>query len=773
MTRSFALSLKTRALILAIFTILIQIAALGFSLYSSQRIRELTQVLATKEEVSARLNTLNAQHLQIMQKINDGLIDALLQNADSSFGAMRDLTDAHYTELTSLSETARIQAHTFTPQQLLAIQSVDLDIVHFITLAHALISDIRNQDLIRNKKELRSFNVQLDGLAVRIETNLAKLDQETRISVREAMAKLERFLFWKNRVSLAGSVMAILLIVGVMWIMLRRIVHPLSRVTGHLRQLAHGNYRISVDGLEARNEMGDMARALTTLQSSVEGNIRLRRMIEFLAVPILLCDRNGVVTYMNEASRNAFILLGRHLPVAHDAIDGSSLTHIFPGANVDIASDSLYQCLQLGDHWLSLNLYALPAIGGGSEGCFAEWHIITDEVKSQRMVIRAQENIRNLIASAQKGELDERIQSDRFEGFYRTLSEGINQLLDQVVTPVKEAVKTLSQLATGDLAEHMKGSYHGAFLDMQSALNDTVTRLRDTVTHIKEAAEAVGAASVQISAGSTDLSVRTEQQAASLEQTAFTIEQLTQAVKKNSDNAQHTTEFAATTHQAAEHGGSTVEKAVSAMTGIEQSFQRISDITAIIDDIASQTNILALNAAVEAAHAGDAGKGFAVVAAEVRNLAASSSSASKEIKTLIRESADQITYGVGLVKHSGERLREIIQSMGRITDLMVDIAQGSAEQAASIADVNMTVSQMDEVTQQNATLVQQYTVSAQSLLTQSAQLNVLMRFFTIDHDEEQRIKKPQPSRPAQARVFSDDRSGPLPAENSEQEWEEF
>jgi methyl-accepting chemotaxis protein len=307
----------------------------------------------------------------------------------------------------------------------------------------------------------------------------------------------------------------------------------------------------------------------------------------------------------------------------------------------------------------------------------------------------------------------------------------------------------------------------------------------------------VNSASSEISAGSNDLSQRTEQQASSLEETAASMEEITGTVRQNSENARNANQLSAEARDVAERGGKVVGDAVSAMTTIEKSSQKISDIISVIDEIAFQTNLLALNAAVEAARAGDAGKGFAVVASEVRSLAGRSASASKEIKALIMESSGQVKIGAELVNQAGRTLEGIVESVKKVAEIISDIANASAEQSTGIDEINAAISQMDEMTQQNAALVEENTAAAQSLVQQSQALESVMNFFKLNEQQHgehglempimhsrsasvPQVAKPRSAKPAAKPVRANGHS-PLADKrliagsngHADREWEEF
>ncbi|AVG38968.1 methyl-accepting chemotaxis protein [Achromobacter insolitus] len=304
-----------------------------------------------------------------------------------------------------------------------------------------------------------------------------------------------------------------------------------------------------------------------------------------------------------------------------------------------------------------------------------------------------------------------------------------------VLRPLREAGDHFEKIAGGDFTGRIEvrstneiGQLFGAIKRMQESLTRTVALVRRGVDEIN-----VG--SREISAGNTDLSSRTEQQAASLEETAASMEQLASTVKQNADNARQANQLAASASDVAERGGSAVSEVVSTMQEISASSRKISEIVSVIDGIAFQTNILALNAAVEAARAGEQGKGFAVVAGEVRSLAQRSAQAAKEIKGLIEDSVTKVGAGSQQVERAGATMQEIVASVKRVTDIMGEISAASEEQSSGIDQVNRAVSQMDEVTQQNAALVEEAAAAAGSLQEQAQRLAEAVSVFKINAGE--------------------------------------
>lgn len=303
-----------------------------------------------------------------------------------------------------------------------------------------------------------------------------------------------------------------------------------------------------------------------------------------------------------------------------------------------------------------------------------------------------------------------------------------------VITPLRQAVGRIELIAQGDLTAPMQNWGRNEIGTLGNNLQAMQRALINTVGTVREGAIAIWQGSGEISAGNTDLSARTEQQAAALEQTAASMEQLTATVKQNAENAHHASLLATDASGKAREGGDIVSAVVSTMNNISASSGKIAEITNVINSIAFQTNILALNAAVEAARAGEQGRGFAVVASEVRNLAQRSAQAAKEIDGLIAESVDLIGKGSSQAGHAGDTMTEIVDAVRRVTDIMAEIAAASDEQSRGIQQVSQAVTEMDNVTQQNAALVEEASAAASSLEQQAARLTQAVAAFRLnDH----------------------------------------
>ena len=292
----------------------------------------------------------------------------------------------------------------------------------------------------------------------------------------------------------------------------------------------------------------------------------------------------------------------------------------------------------------------------------------------------------------------------------------------------------LTALAAGDLTHRISANFADNTARLKDDFNTAMNRLQDAMSVIVKRAAAIGASAVEVSQASDDLSRRTEQQAASLEESAAALEQITATVKRSAQGAQEAGSVVENAHREAISGQDVVTRAIEAMSQISESSSQISNIIGVIDEIAFQTNLLALNAGVEAARAGEAGRGFAVVASEVRALAQRSAEAAKEIKTLISTSGQQVGQGVKMVGDTGEALKRIAEQIDGLTAIAREITASSQEQSTGLQQVNVAVSQMDQMTQQNAAMVEETTAASHSLAGDAREMDRLMQQFKIDQD---------------------------------------
>ncbi|MFU8788389.1 MAG: methyl-accepting chemotaxis protein [Methylobacter sp.] len=343
-------------------------------------------------------------------------------------------------------------------------------------------------------------------------------------------------------------------------------------------------------------------------------------------------------------------------------------------------------------------------------------------------------DIGKVMGGVAQGDISRRVQAEG-RGDLRRLKDDINLSLDALGS-LDDISIIASALSQGDLTQTINKNYPGTFGAVITGMNGTVENLRELVGDIKESTNSINMAAKEIASGNNDLSHRTEEQAASLQETAASMGELTATVQQNAKSAQYANQLAVGATDIAGKGVAVVDRVVTTMEDINESSRKIVDIITVIDSIAFQTNILALNAAVEAARAGEQGRGFAVVAGEVRNLAQRAAAAAGEIKSLIGDSVEKVEDGTKLVAQAGKTMEEIVGAIRGVTNIMSQIRAASVEQTSGIEQVNQAIGQMDEVTQQNAALVEEAAAAAELLEEQAQNLSVTVSRFTVDNSSD-------------------------------------
>ena len=503
---------------------------------------------------------------------------------------------------------------------------------------------------------------------------------------------------------------------------------------------------------------------------------RLTSAVDGMTTNLMMADTKGNIVYANTAVINMLrkreAQLKSVLPSFNvDTIVGTNFDsfHRNPAHQQNLLGnpENLPYTAEISVAGLEFQLIAMALrdSSGKHVGTGVQWLDITEQKDAQKQ-------IDNIISAAIAGQLEERIDTATYEGFMRELGNNINTLLDTIIQPLNDAIKTSQALAKGQLTHNMSEDYKGEFLVLAESMNGSINNLSSMVSEIRAASTSVFDAAREIAAGNNELSHRTESQASSLEETASAMEELTSTVQQNSENATEASKLSGSVMTKASNGGEVVKSAITAMSDINKSSKKIADIISVIDEIAFQTNLLALNAAVEAARAGEQGRGFAVVAAEVRNLAQRSAGAAKEIKGLINDSVEAVGHGTKLVDETGQTFNDLVTAIEEVSKMLTDIDSAGREQSAGIGEVSAAVSQMDEMTQQNAALVEQASASSKSMEEQAQSLLEQVAFF--DQGDEQPVYSTQ--QPAAARTAS--RSAPVmsprrPALSNDQEWEEF
>ena len=478
--------------------------------------------------------------------------------------------------------------------------------------------------------------------------------------------------------------------------------------------------RLGFETQEAKMKAAESARILAALDSA-DANI-------------MLANADHDIIYANAALRQMFAEAEADIRSALPRFRAAEVV----GANIDVFHrDPSHQRrlldamkaphrtrLNIGNRKLDLVATPVFAPDGSRAGTVTEWRDRTAE-------LLIEENVAEVVAAAARGDFSQRIPIEGKTGFVRRLAESIDTLMDGTAESLDAVRRVLQALAAGDLSQRIEVELSGLFDEMKQATNSTVDALSGIVREIQGSVDTIHTAASEISTGNADLSVRTEQQAASLEETAASMEELTSTVRATAENAQSANKLAQTASTTADSGGQVVGRLVATMGEIDQQSRKIEDIIGVIDGIAFQTNILALNAAVEAARAGEQGRGFAVVAGEVRTLAQRSATAAREIKALIGDSVAKSRNGAALAGEAGGRMQEVLVAVRRVTELMAEISTAAIEQSSGIEQVNQTVTQLDEGTQQNAALVEEASAAARSMEDQATQLRASVARFRL------------------------------------------
>ncbi|MBL4637760.1 MAG: methyl-accepting chemotaxis protein [Proteobacteria bacterium] len=517
--------------------------------------------------------------------------------------------------------------------------------------------------------------------------------------------------------------------------------------------------------------------------------IEIARMTSAVAgasTALMLCDSDRVITYCNPA---VVALLQNRITELRQAFPGLDLNklngvcidgfHKDPSLQAGILGDinrlPYNTQIELAGLHFDLTATAIVDPDGNLMGNMVEWKDITEQTQGEK-------EIQSLITAAQAGQLEQRIDSSGYQGFMQSVAQGMNDLLDAVLAPIEETIRVADAMSQGDLTQAMDTDYEGMFDSLSTALNATIDKLAETVADINESAVSISTGATEITRGNVDLSQRTEEQASSLEETASSMEELTSTVRQNTDNAAQANQLAGVAREQAEKGGEVIKQAIEAMSAISSSSKKVTDIIGVIDEIAFQTNLLALNAAVEAARAGEQGRGFAVVASEVRNLAQRSAAAAKEIKELINDSGEKVKEGSMLVDESGRTLEDIVVGAKKVGDIISEIAAAGEEQTSGIGQVNTAIGQMDEMTQQNAALVEEAAAASESLDEQGKNLKVLMSFFDVGEDsdvEEEPVARAKPKAAPKRRAAAKKPAAKkaatkkTPPAAADDEWDEF
>ena len=527
-------------------------------------------------------------------------------------------------------------------------------------------------------------------------------EKESREAAAEAIRLGERSLL---QLLVLGGV-ALLAGIGASVMIGRSLTGPLACAVNLAERLSKGQLDQEFR-LGGRDELTQLGEAMASVRQSVQAAI---------GAQLQMAEQHeaGAIRYRMDAS--AFPGdFGRMVQATNSLVE----SHV----QVELLMAEVMQRYAIGD--LSRDLPDYPGEKGTLTRTLAA-------VKQSLMAINAQ--IDELARAARAGDFSMRGDAGAFQYQFKTMVEHLNGMMASSQASIADVSDVLRAISHGDLTARMEGEYEGVFARMRDDANTTTAQLTGIVRGIQVAADSINNAAQELAAGNNDLSRRTEQQAANLEEAAASMEELTSTVRQNAELARQADSEAHAAGAAVRETEQAMAQMASVMGEIDQSSARISEISTVIDGIAFQTNILALNAAVEAARAGEQGRGFAVVASEVRTLAQRAGVAAKEIKELIEDAAAKVKSGLAVTVESEAAIARVAQASSRTTQLMSDIAAASKEQAAGIEQVNQVVVQMDQVTQQNAALVEEATAASRALEEQAHALTTSVAVFQIEQD---------------------------------------
>jgi methyl-accepting chemotaxis protein len=461
-------------------------------------------------------------------------------------------------------------------------------------------------------------------------------------------------------------------------------------------------------------------------------NARLKEALENVSANVMVADADRNIVYMNPAVystlKHAESAIQSVLPQFNtNKLIGESIDQFHQNPNhqrniIDTLTQEHIANIEVGGRNMELRVNPINNDAGERIGTVVEWFDRTNE-------IAIQQEVDGIVNAARAGDLSQRASLEGKEGFFKELSEGLNGILENTDNFISDMGSLFESMAEGNLSQTLPSTYQGDFDGITTNANATLNKLCSVLGDIMKISSSVNDSASEISQGSVDLSNRTESQASSLEETAASMEEITSTVKESKKNSEDANRDSIDAKIKAESGGQVVKQAVDAMKEISESSNKINDIISVIDEIAFQTNLLALNAAVEAARAGEHGRGFAVVAGEVRTLSQRSATAAKEIKDLIRDSVNKVDSGSTLVNQTGETLTQIVHSVEQVGRRIDSVNVAAKEQSNGIGQINQAIAQMDEMTQQNAALVEETAAASRSMSEQATKMQQLVRFF--------------------------------------------
>jgi methyl-accepting chemotaxis protein len=581
--------------------------------------------------------------------------------------------------------------------QLLLEQSYDSAKAFYTEAQQNFIPSVQKNDVEATKTSLTKLSVYYEKHRQAIDTAVQNITKHNTLEEENAQSLLNIY----DLGLIAIFIFSIMITSLMMWRVSVGIVKSLKSTREIARSIAIGNLNSTID-ISKDDEIGDLLREMNTMQQAINAFVMAQ---EAMATQ----HNNGFI----QAKLDTTKFEGTYAQMAHQV-------NALVQSRIAVTQQVLSIISQYAKGDFSADMESLPG----------ETQIITQTVNSIKSALLAINNEIELLAKAgANGDFSKRANANAFDFMFHNMLNDLNLLLSTCDNGFNDILRVSNALAQGDLTKKISNTYPGTFGKVQEGINSTVENLQALISEIKQSTHQINTTAQEIAEWNNDLSNRTEKQAASLEETASSMTELTSTVQHNAENAKQANELAKDAAEIANQGGVVVGSVVTMMDDINDSSRKVVEIISVIDNIAFQTNILALNAAVEAARAGEQGRGFAVVATEVRNLAQRAAAAAGEIKGLISNSVEKVEEGSQLVERAGKTMREILNSVQGVTGIMQEITAASLEQSMGIAQVNNAITQMDEVTQQNAALVEQAASGAESLEDQAKNLSVVVANF--------------------------------------------
>ncbi len=739
------ISIKTKLITLVALSLLSLAGIAGYGSYGLGMIKSETEknILAVEEHATS-MNLSRAAQLDFKIQVQE-FKNCLIRGQDpeafakyaKAFDEQSDKVAKHLRALNELMAdmpekdivslpAAALQHHTdVTNKYRAALQTYQSNNVTSIFAVDAQVKGID-----------RSFVDDIDKL---VAFNQSEIQKHIGEGKAISSSVVEQF---QNSVTLIGLLIASILLVWSIATLLN-ILRPIKRAAQLIEQVAEGQ-QVQVNEF-SKNELGQIMQAIKMMgikfgfeaaedKRIAREMLRIKMALDEVRIPVTLSNSQKELIYMNTAAKMLWSDMSETLAkrIPNFTVDGMFGKPV--GQYLETVEERkqfakhddapIIMVVNLGGKTLRLTVISVYDADKNYVGRATQWKDITAELAMQRQ-------ISEIVKDATSGNFRNRVNVAEKEGFFRKLADGLNLLLETCEKSYTDIADIFDALSHGDLTHKITTQYTGEFNEIKNDANHTVDKLTEIVEQIKGITRNVNEGSKEIAASNMDLSDRTTSQASALEETAASMHELNSTVQTNTENANDANAFVFNTSDIASKGVKVIDRVVHTMEDIRESSRKVVDIISVIDGISFQTNILALNAAVEAARAGEQGRGFAVVATEVRSLAQRAATAAGEIKMLINDSVDKIEDGSKLVIDAGHTMEEIVTSIRTVTQMISEISAASNEQSAGIGQANMAILNMEEMTQQNATLVEQSAVTADNLKNQAIALSNAVDYFKI------------------------------------------